>query len=177
MIATLAFRHLWVRKVRSAFLLLGFALGVAVMVVDDFADARESLVAVLGLAGAATIDFESGRETLAWLQDHPPEDWPTVLVCDISLGYEDGYEVMRQVRHLEHERAVPLEQRMSAVALTGLARPEDRIRAFMAGFQAHLAKPADPRELVATVAGLAGPGGSGPPALPATSTARLTGPT
>ena len=33
MITTLAFRHLWVRKVRSAFLLLGFALGVAVMVV------------------------------------------------------------------------------------------------------------------------------------------------
>ncbi len=149
--------------------------GVAVMVVDDFDDARESLVAVLGLAGAATLDFASGRETLAWLHDHPPPDWPTVLVCDISLGDEDGYEVMRQIRQLEHERAVPLELRISAVALTGLARPEDRIRAFMAGFQSHLAKPADPRELVATVAGLAGRGG--PPALPATPTARLTGPT
>src|SRR5690606_16177450 len=133
--------------------------------------------AVLGIAGAATVDFESGRATLAWLRDHPPGDWPAVLVCDISLGDEDGYEAMRKVRQLEHERAVPLGQRISACALTGLARPEDRIRAYMAGFQAHLAKPADPRELVSTVASLAGRGGSGPPALPATSTARLTGPT
>ncbi len=151
--------------------------GVAVMVVDDFADARESLVAVLGVAGAATIDFESGRGALGWLQDHPHEDWPAVLVCDISLGDEDGYEVMRRIRHLEHERQVPLEQRVSAVALTGLARPEDRIRAFMAGFQAHLAKPAEPRDLVATVSSLAGRGATGTPALPATSAARLTGPT
>src|SRR5690606_33702792 len=128
--------------------------GIGVMVVDDFDDARESLVALLGIAGAATLSFASGQATLTWLQDHPPGEWPAVLVCDISLGEEDGYDVMRRIRHLEHELAVPLEQRISAVALTGLARPEDRVRAFMAGFQAHLAKPADPRNLVSTVAGL-----------------------
>jgi ATP-binding cassette subfamily B protein len=53
---------------------------------------------------------------------------------------------------------VPLGERLPAVALTGHAQPGDRIRALMAGFQVHLAKPVEPVELVSTLAALAGRG-------------------
>jgi ATP-binding cassette, subfamily B, bacterial len=70
--------------------------------------------------------------------------------------------VMRELRALEAQRNVPLERRMPAVALTGFAHAEDRTRALIAGFQVHLAKPVDPRELLAHVALLlARDGGSG----------------
>jgi CheY-like chemotaxis protein len=60
----------------------------------------------------------------------------------------DGYEFIRRVR-----KRKPI-QNVMAVALTAYARPEDRQRALLAGYQMHLAKPIDPRELVAGIASL-----------------------
>ena len=68
----------------------------------------------------------------------------------------DGYDLIRQVRGRAAARALP------AVALTAFARPEDRRRALLAGFQTHVAKPVDPAELVAVVASLAGRTGGQP---------------
>jgi ATP-binding cassette subfamily B protein len=130
-----------------------------VMVIDDSADARESLGMVLEVEGADVLLFDSGRAVLDWLGRHPASLWPAAMVCDIVLGDEDGYAVMRSVRHLEDQRRVPLEQRMPAIALTGLAQPDDRVRALMAGFQVHLVKPVEPRELVVALYTLAGRGG------------------
>ena len=76
---------------------------------------------------------------------------PDVLVSDIGLPEIDGYELMRRVRRLPADSggAIP------AVALTAYARSEDRTRALLAGYQAHLAKPVEPAELVATIASFA----------------------
>lgn len=124
--------------------------------VDDSADARQSLQLLLELNGAEVLTMASGHEALAWLNEAPSDDWPHVVVCDISLGEEDGYTVVRRIRHMEAQRDVPLSRRVPAIALTGHADPGDRVRALMAGFQVHLAKPVNPDELVSTIYALAG---------------------
>jgi CheY-like chemotaxis protein len=77
-------------------------------------------------------------------------DRPDVLVSDIGLPDEDGYDLIRRVRAVYSGRDLP------AAALTAFARTEDRKRALLAGFQTHIAKPVDPVELTAAVASLAG---------------------
>jgi CheY-like chemotaxis protein len=75
---------------------------------------------------------------------------PDVLLSDIAMPDESGYELVRQVR------ALPIEGGggVPAIALTAFARPEDRSRALAAGFQLHLAKPVEQAELLAAVASL-----------------------
>jgi ATP-binding cassette subfamily B protein len=138
--------------------------GLRVMTIDDQPDARESLKMLLELEGALVLPFGSGRAALDWLEQADGAEWPQVLVCDIALGDEDGHQVMRRVRQLEARRGVPLPQRLPAVALTGYAQPGDRVRSLMAGFQVHLAKPVDPRELASTLYALSGRAGPGPAA-------------
>jgi CheY-like chemotaxis protein len=65
---------------------------------------------------------------------------------------EDGYSLLRKVRSLADESV----SRIPAVALSSHSRFEDRVRAFQAGFQSHVAKPVEVKELVTVVAGLAG---------------------
>jgi CheY-like chemotaxis protein len=62
---------------------------------------------------------------------------PDVLVSDIGMSGQDGYDLIRHVRELEHQHggATP------AVALTAYARSEDRTKAVIAGFQHHVSKP------------------------------------
>jgi CheY-like chemotaxis protein len=74
---------------------------------------------------------------------------PDVVVSDVGMPEHDGYELITRLRDLPGGRSVP------AVALTALARGEDRTRALRAGFQLHLAKPVDFAELVAVVQNLA----------------------
>lgn len=77
---------------------------------------------------------------------------PDVLVSDIGMPGEDGYDLIRNVRTLPEECG----GRTPAAALTAYARDEDRSRVLAAGYQAHLAKPVGARELVYAVADLAG---------------------
>ena len=129
--------------------------GVRVLVVEDDAEEREFLVALLDAAGADVRSASSAPEalaTLAWWR-------PGVLVSDIGLPGGDGYDLMEAVR------ALPETARVPAAAVTGHAAPEDRRRAMRAGFQAHLAKPVDPDRLLHVIAGLAGtaaPAAAGP---------------
>ena len=132
--------------------------GLRIMVIDDMADARDTLAMLLGAEGAQVLPFPGGAPALAWLAGEPTTRWPHLLVCDIVLHGEDGYGVMHAVRQREAERGVTLEQRMPAVALTGLAQPGDRVRTLMAGFQVHLVKPVEADELVQTLYTLAGRG-------------------
>ena len=69
-----------------------------------------------------------------------------------AMPGRDGYDLISSVRCQQAERGGTT----PAIALTAFARPEDRIRVLAAGFQMHLAKPADPAELVVSVASLAG---------------------
>lgn len=75
-----------------------------------------------------------------------------MLVSDIGMPDEDGYALIRRVR------ALPPEQNGSipALALTAYARSEDRMRAVLAGFQMHIAKPVEAAELLTMVASLTG---------------------
>src|SRR5262249_33058947 len=122
--------------------------GVRVLVVDDEPDAREVTTAVLQERNAEVTAVGSSAAALAAI-DHAP---PDVIVCDIGLGEADGYVFVRQLR----ARAPARGGRIPAAALTAYARPEDRARALLAGFQAHVPKPVEPAELVAVVASLAG---------------------
>jgi CheY-like chemotaxis protein len=75
---------------------------------------------------------------------------PDLLVSDIGMPGEDGYALIRKVRALDPEEGGDT----PAVALTAYARVEDRLKVLSAGFQMHIAKPIEPTELVAIVAGL-----------------------
>jgi CheY-like chemotaxis protein len=78
------------------------------------------------------------------------EDSPDLLLSDIGMPGEDGYELIRKIRALPHEKggAIP------AAAITAYARPEDRRRMLNAGYSIHLSKPVEPAELVAVVSTL-----------------------
>jgi CheY-like chemotaxis protein len=122
--------------------------GVGVLVVDDEPDSNEAVQAVLSRAGAEVRVAGSAAQALEILGRWRPD----VLVSDIGMPIEDGYSLIARVRALRPEAA----GRVPALALTAYARTEDRVRALEAGFQMHVAKPADPSELVAAVASLAG---------------------
>jgi PAS domain S-box-containing protein len=118
--------------------------GARILVVDDEPDAQELVKRLLEEQGAAVVTASSGAEALD-LITHTPLD---AVVSDVGMPGLDGYEMMRRVRTGAHPSAVP------AVAVTAYARPEDRERAIEAGFSAHVAKPVDPAEMLATVAGV-----------------------
>lgn len=131
--------------------------GLTVMVVDDQADARDSLGMALSLDGAAVVPFGHGGEALAWLASQPTHAWPNAMLCDILLGpQEDGYAVMQRIRQLEEQRRLREEQRMPAIALTGLAEGGDRAQALAAGFQMHLSKPVELQTLVGALCAVTG---------------------
>jgi CheY-like chemotaxis protein len=120
--------------------------GVKVVVVDDDADALDLFDTVLTEAGADVRKATSAAEALAVLQS-----WPAnVLISDIEMQDEDGYGLIRRVRQLPASRG----GLVSAAAVTAYGRVEDRLRALAAGFQMHVPKPVEPRELVAVVANL-----------------------
>lgn len=120
--------------------------GVRVLVVDDQQDTIEVLTAVLGQCGAEVRSATSAAEALDMLKEWKPD----VLVSDIGMPVEDGYELIRKMRALEHEQG----SHIPAVALTAHARTEDRLRALSAGFEMHVPKPVEPAELVMVIASL-----------------------
>jgi ATP-binding cassette subfamily B protein len=128
--------------------------GKSLLVVDDDEDAREALKQLLEVHHASVETFGTGNELFEYLRARSRAAWPDLLICDIGLPEEDGYRLLRRVRSLEGERRVPLAKRMAAIALTGYAEPEDRTQALAAGFQAHLAKPALPKVVLATASRL-----------------------
>ncbi|WP_333903319.1 ATP-binding cassette domain-containing protein [Achromobacter insolitus] len=125
-----------------------------IMVVDDQAEAREMLAEILRSHGARVAQHKDGEQALAAFEALPAEQWPGVLICDLSLGDIDGYEVVGRIRAMEVERGAALAHRLPAIALSGHASQEARLRSLLAGFQVHLAKPVDPNELLATVGSL-----------------------
>jgi PAS domain S-box-containing protein len=120
--------------------------GLRVLVVDDEADVRQWITAVLEECGAEVSAFSSTGEALEALKELHPD----VLISDIGMPGEDGYALIRKIRKLEPE----LGGGIPAVALTGYARVEDYKEALAAGFQLHVAKPVRAAELIAVVASL-----------------------
>jgi CheY-like chemotaxis protein/anti-sigma regulatory factor (Ser/Thr protein kinase) len=124
--------------------------GLRILLIDDEAEARESLTVVLTTAGAQIHAAGSAREALAWLATLGEAELPDIVVSDIAMPGEDGYATLRKLRTWKlHDRA-PL-QRIPALALTAFAQREDRIRALTSGFQMHLTKPVAPEELIVVI--------------------------
>ncbi|MDO9020079.1 MAG: hybrid sensor histidine kinase/response regulator [Deltaproteobacteria bacterium] len=120
--------------------------GIRVLVVDDDPSAREQVMSVLVDAFAEVWTAASAAEALALLGAHHPD----VIVSDIEMPQRDGYALIRDVR----ARRASEGGRTPAIALSGVARSEDRTRALLAGYQVLAARPIDPLELVATVRSL-----------------------
>jgi signal transduction histidine kinase len=121
--------------------------GLQVLVVDDEPDTREFIAIALQQYGAVVKAVASAPEAMGVL-----EGWqPDVLVSDIGMPQEDGYELIRKVRASEAGRGTQI----PAVALTAYARNEDRTRAIAEGFQMHMSKPVQLGELAELVANLA----------------------
>ena len=122
--------------------------GVRVLVLEDDKDVRDFLSVSLVQYGATVSAYATTVEALQALEQQRPH----VLVSDIGLPGEDGYDFIRSVRALGPERG----GQTPAAALTAHAGGEDGARVLTAGFQVHLAKPVQPAELASVVATLAG---------------------
>lgn len=122
--------------------------GVKVLVVEDDADVRQLLAWSLEERHATVVSAGTVDEALTLLASERPD----VLLSDIGMPDRDGFSLIRAVRGLDARDG----GQTPAVALTAFARPEDRTRALLAGYQFHLAKPADAGELIAAIAALAG---------------------
>ncbi len=122
--------------------------GMSVLVVDDEPDALGLLKTLLEMKGARVTAV--GSAEAAW--GELAGDWPDLLLCDIGMPGEDGYQFIRRVRALGIERGRPL----PSVALTAYAGEADRALALEAGFQLHVSKPVEPAALINVIADLTG---------------------
>lgn len=118
--------------------------GITILAVDDDRDGREMLHRLLESNGARVLSAESVSEALDILQGEKPD----LLVSDITMPEQDGYDLIRKVRRHWSDLQLP------ALALTALARSDDRQRSLAAGFQEHLSKPVNPDQLMQALSGL-----------------------
>jgi signal transduction histidine kinase/ActR/RegA family two-component response regulator len=112
-----------------------------ILVVEDNADARESLCLALELRGHRVLPAADGPAALEVME----RERPRVAVLDIGLPGMDGYELARRMR-------AALGDAIVLVALTGYGATRDGDEAVRAGFDRHLIKPIDVADLVRVVA-------------------------
>ncbi|SFH28861.1 PAS domain S-box-containing protein [Nitrosospira sp. Nsp14] len=117
--------------------------GVKILVIDDEEDSRGLIHEVLTRYEAEVLCAASAAEALEILKNQTPD----LIVSDIGMPEKDGYQLIREVRNLGAARG----GNIPAIALTAFARPEDRMKAMIAGYQTHLPKPVEAHELIATI--------------------------
>ncbi|MEO7970168.1 MAG: PAS domain S-box protein [bacterium] len=122
--------------------------GLRILIVDDETDALDLISMELAQHGAKVTGVPSAAEALQALSRETFD----VLISDIGMPQMDGYDLIRQVRKQEAGTEKPL----PAIALTAYARVQDRMRAILAGYSTHVAKPVEANELLTVVASLAG---------------------
>jgi CheY-like chemotaxis protein len=121
--------------------------GIDVLVVDDEADARALLDVILSAYGAVVRTADAVHTAVDAIEQRVPD----VLLSDIGMPLENGYELIRRLRESEAgtSRSIP------AIAVTAYASTIDRDKALTAGYQAHIAKPFEPEDVVRLVAAFA----------------------
>jgi PAS domain S-box-containing protein len=126
----------------------GALSGVRVWIADDDPDAHEVVSLTLKQTGAAVQSFGSGRQLLSALEAALMKQPPDVLLLDLAMPDQDGFETLRRVRSAELSSG--LEQPIPAIALTAFTQVErERLRA--AGFADRVDKPVDADKLVAAI--------------------------
>jgi PAS domain S-box-containing protein len=116
--------------------------GLHVLIVDDDRDTLDLLSAALTQRSARVTTASSAGEAIRALKFFRPD----VLISDIAMPGEDGYELLQKVIALDTVPAIP------AIAITAYAKQEDKERALAAGFQRYLAKPVELGEFINAVA-------------------------
>ncbi len=116
--------------------------GIHVLVVDDDKDTLELLTAALKQRSASVTAVSSAAAAM----DSIMASRPHVLISDIAMPGEDGYDLIKKVLALE------LAPKISAIAITAYAKEEDRERALAAGYQCYLSKPVELGEFILAVA-------------------------
>jgi PAS domain S-box-containing protein len=122
--------------------------GVRILVVEDDLDALDLITIDLAEHGAKVRGVGSASEALSLLKNEQFD----LLISDIGMADTDGYNLIKQVRLEEGNQT----EHIPAIALTAYARAQDRIRAIAAGYNTHVAKPVEIRELVTVVKCLTG---------------------
>jgi PAS domain S-box-containing protein len=131
------------RSAASGLLDSAILAGLRLLVVEDDRDTLRMLEELLQGYGARVRAVSSAAEALAALEGEVFD----LLVADVAMPDMDGYTLIHAIRERGGELA-----RLPAVALTAYGRLADRLRALSAGFQNHVAKPADPEELALVIA-------------------------
>jgi CheY-like chemotaxis protein len=119
--------------------------GVHILVVEDDAATQLAYVRMLTASGAEVAKASTAEEALAAYSESAPD----IILSDVGLPQQDGYELLRRIRELERERGA---SPTPAIALTAFAGPQHRRQAAAAGFQAHVAKPVRLADLISAVA-------------------------
>lgn len=121
--------------------------GLKVLVLDDDSDAREFLQILLSNNGAQVKAVATASEAYREVEVEAPD----MLICDIGLPDEDGYEFIRRIRSLTESPCANI----PALAVTAFALPNDRQKALIAGYDDHLTKPIESHALLNSVASIA----------------------
>ena len=125
-------------------------LGQTVLLVEDNEDNRIIYTTVLRHVGYDVLEALDGAQAIALARSERPD----LILMDISIPEIDGWEATRILRRDPATSAIPI------VALTAHALPDDREKALQMGFTAYLAKPIEPRTVVAEVQRWIGGGGA-----------------
>lgn len=126
--------------------------GTWVLLVEDDDSTRTAVTWLLERSGAEVTSLPEAEAAIRGLAADMLGKRPDVLVADIAMPGEDGFTLLRRLRTIETERGLPP---LPAAALTAYARDEDRRRALDAGFDAFIAKPFEPNELIQVITRLA----------------------
>jgi PAS domain S-box-containing protein len=119
--------------------------GVRVLVVEDDGDARVLVGQLFREAQAEVQEVADVRSALAALDTFAPQ----LVVSDVGMPDQDGYELIRQIREGGRDAAT-----LPAIALTAFAREEDSVKAMRSGYQRHIGKPVDASLLLRAAAEL-----------------------
>jgi CheY-like chemotaxis protein len=117
--------------------------GLSILVIEDDPDSREMLSVLLENVGAVPVAAATVGEGLRLLGDLEID----VVLSDIGMPGRDGFDLIRALRAFPNPRV----QHAPALAVTAFSRDEDRERILAAGFDAHVGKPVEPRELFAAI--------------------------
>jgi DNA-binding response OmpR family regulator len=118
--------------------------GRRVLIIEDDALIAESMRMVLEDEEHIVETADTGEEGIAVTKIFKPE----ILLCDVGLPGMSGYDVARAIR------AAPPVRNMYLIAMTGYGREQDRVLAKEAGFDLHLIKPVNTKQLIALIVGV-----------------------